>query len=225
METRMHAPVRSLDQGSVNPARAIRSSATSHSQPQSLYMLRKHLGNRAFGQLLQAKLQMGSPGDPYEREADQAADTVMRMAETNPKTAVHGEFAESGSRFAALGSFEEDTVRRMEDGSAALELSSRVEQDIASLRGGGMPMPEDTRNFFESRFGYDFSQVRIHADSRAGETAKAIQAKAFTVGSDIAFAPGQYSPQTMEGRRLLAHELAHVIQQTGGTPKTEADHE
>jgi hypothetical protein len=168
---------------------------------------------------------MGSPGDPYEREADQAADTVMRMAETNPQTAVQGEIAELGPSLEVRGSSEEDTVRRREDGSAAPELDGRVEQDIESLRGGGVPMPEETRTFFESRFGYDFSQVRIHADSRAGETAKTIQAKAFTVGSDIAFAPGQYSPQTIEGRRLLAHELAHVIQQTGGTPKTEADHE
>ena len=73
----------------------------------------------------------------------------------------------------------------------------------------------------EARFGYDFSGVRIHDDTRAAETAASIDAAAFTVGEDVAFAAGRYNPRTGEGRRLLAHELSHVVQQRGGarTPK------
>jgi hypothetical protein len=73
------------------------------------------------------------------------------------------------------------------------------------------------RAFFEPRFGVDFSDVRVHANDRAAESAKAINARAFTVGRDMAFGNGQFAPETSEGRRLLAHELTHVIQQDGPT--------
>lgn len=76
-------------------------------------------------------------------------------------------------------------------------------------------MPPATRTFFEPRFGADFSQVRLHTDSRAADTARSINAKAFTVGSDIAFGAGQYRPESREGQHLLAHELTHVVQQKG----------
>ena len=65
----------------------------------------------------------------------------------------------------------------------------------------------------ESRFGHDFSQVRVHVDSQAVESAGAVNALAYTVGRDIVFGPGRYAPQTSDGRRLLAHELTHVLQQ------------
>jgi hypothetical protein len=70
----------------------------------------------------------------------------------------------------------------------------------------------------ESRFGYDFSRVRVHADTRAAASARAVSARAYTVGRDVVFAAGQYAPQTGVGRRLLAHELAHVVQQSAGDP-------
>jgi hypothetical protein len=69
----------------------------------------------------------------------------------------------------------------------------------------------------EQRFGHDFSDVRVHADSRAGESARAVNALAFTVGSSLVFAPGQYQPTSAEGQRLLAHELTHVVQQRGAS--------
>jgi len=81
------------------------------------------------------------------------------------------------------------------------------------LRGGGRPLDATERIAMEARFGHDFSQVRIHTDGRAAESANAIDAAAYTVGRRIVFGPGNYRPATAEGRRLLAHELAHVVQQ------------
>lgn len=82
------------------------------------------------------------------------------------------------------------------------------------LRSSGQPLDPETRAFMEPRFGHDFSNVRIHTDARAAESAQAVNALAFTVGSDIAFSSGQYSPHLSSGRQLLAHELAHVTQQS-----------
>ena len=85
----------------------------------------------------------------------------------------------------------------------------------ATLSGTGAPLDQATRGFMESRFGHDFGRVRVHADSGAAASAHAVQARAYTVGQDVVFAAGQYAPTTSAGRRLLAHELAHVMQQTG----------
>jgi Domain of unknown function (DUF4157) len=76
-------------------------------------------------------------------------------------------------------------------------------------------LPESTRNYFETRFGYDFSGVRVNSDSRAAESARSINARAFTLGSNIVFGAGQYKPGSDSGNRLIAHELTHVVQQGG----------
>jgi len=91
-----------------------------------------------------------------------------------------------------------------------------VHAKISALRGGGQPLPASTRAFFEPRFGCDFSRVRVHADDRAAETAHALNARAFTVGHDVVFGRGQYAQGTVDGGRLLAHELTHVLQQEKG---------
>jgi len=82
------------------------------------------------------------------------------------------------------------------------------------LRSSGQPLDHATRRDMESRIGYDFSGVRLHTDSRAAESAQSLSAQAYTVGSNVVFAAGRFAPQTSEGRRLLAHELTHVVQQT-----------
>jgi len=76
----------------------------------------------------------------------------------------------------------------------------------------GQPLDATTREFFEPRFGYDFSRVRVHTDARAAESARAVDALAYTAGNDIAFAAGQFAPETAQGRSVLAHELTHVLQ-------------
>ena len=83
------------------------------------------------------------------------------------------------------------------------------------LHSSGEPLEAATRAFFESRFGNDFSRVRVHTDARAAESAQAVKARAYTVGHDVVFAAGQYAPRTAAGRQLLAHELTHTVQQSG----------
>jgi hypothetical protein len=89
-------------------------------------------------------------------------------------------------------------------------VSSTVAANIHALEGGGKPLPQATRALFEPRFGADFSHIRVHTDSRSAATAQSINARAFTVGADIAFAEGEYRPDTTTGKYLLAHELAHA---------------
>lgn len=93
------------------------------------------------------------------------------------------------------------------------EVTPNLESNINSLRGSGQPLPESVRNYFEPRFGYDFSHVRVHTDSHAAASAKAVNAQAFTVGRDVVFGAGRYTLGNSEGQRLLAHELTHVLQQ------------
>ena len=97
----------------------------------------------------------------------------------------------------------------------------------------GHQLDAATRSHFQARFGHDFADVRVHADTRAARSAAAVGALAYTVGHDIVFATGQYQPRTSVGKRLIAHELAHVVQQRpaagrstvgGPAPEAEADH-
>lgn len=85
-----------------------------------------------------------------------------------------------------------------------------------AVRSSGQPLDAGTRAMMESRFGFDFSRVRIHTDAQAAHSAQAVNALAYTAGEDVIFAGGQYSPHSVEGQRLIAHELAHVVQQSGG---------
>lgn len=93
-------------------------------------------------------------------------------------------------------------------------VSSAVVGDL----GSGRPLEAATRSYFEPRFGRRFRDVRVHEGPRAEEAARAVSARAFTLGRDIVFAAGEYVPETPAGRRLLAHELTHVVQQSGGEP-------
>ena len=110
-------------------------------------------------------------------------------------------------------------IQPKSDRAQTLHVSSAIAANIHALEGSGRPLPQAMRAFFEPRFGADFSQVRVHADSQAADTTNAIQAKAFTVGQNIAFGTGQYAPHSHEGRRLLTHELTHVVQQRYAPPK------
>jgi hypothetical protein len=91
------------------------------------------------------------------------------------------------------------------------------------LSSSGQPLDADTQNFMGARFGHDFGQVRVHTDEKAAESAQSVNALAYTVGQDVVFGQGQYTPGTSEGKKLLAHELTHVVQQgiTSKSPPTE----
>jgi len=97
--------------------------------------------------------------------------------------------------------------------------SSKLESAVTNMSGTGAPLPIGVRSFFESRLGQDLSDVRVHNDAQATDSAAAINAKAYTIGKDIVFGAGSYAPQTTEGKKLLAHELTHVVQQGNGSRK------
>ncbi len=102
--------------------------------------------------------------------------------------------------------------RNASDSAAPASAPESVHRTLSSP---GRPLDAGARDFMESRFGHDFGHVRVHTDSLAGDSARAINAHAYTAGSDIAFAPGRYQPDSHSGRNLLAHELAHTVQQHG----------
>ncbi len=138
-----------------------------------------------------AKLEIGAIDDPLEREADQAADRVLRMPE------------------ATEGTTQDHSGKQGTSTAPLMAAPPRVEQ---VLNQAGQPLDTETRAFFEPRFGLDFREVRVHSDDRAAESARELSALGYTSGQDIVFGRGQYAPATGEGRHLLAHELAHVSQ-------------
>jgi len=113
---------------------------------------------------------------------------------------------------------EDDKAQGKRAANTGPEVTAMLGRKIDSMKGGGSPLPKSTLSFMEGRFGVDFSKVRIHTDSNAIVASNMIRAKAFTVGNNIAFNTGFYSPNTKEGKRLLAHELTHVVQQNGKQP-------
>ncbi|HKH43192.1 MAG TPA: DUF4157 domain-containing protein, partial [Thermoanaerobaculia bacterium] len=141
---------------------------------------------------LPAKLKVDTLGDPLEREADRIADQV----EGSPGGATPG---------GAL---------RPDRGGKGAENAPAIAEE--ALRSPGQPLDPSTRGWMESRFGHDFGRVRVHSGATASVAAQAVDALAYTVGPDVVFGRGQYSPQTHAGRHLLAHELAHVAQQAQG---------
>jgi hypothetical protein len=98
-------------------------------------------------------------------------------------------------------------------GGGGAAIAPPIVNDV--LHSPGRPLDAQTRSFFEPRFGHDFSKVRVHTDESAAESAQAVSALAYTFGSHVVFGAGQYTPQAVSGQRLLAHELAHVVQQHG----------
>lgn len=185
--------------------------------------------------LIQPKLSVNTPGDEYEQEADAMADKIMWMqdgpvkANLSPvkiqrKCATCGkeeEVEEKGEtetdplptiqrKCAACEEKEEKQLQRKEANNNTPVVSANVQQVIQSQ---GKPLDQSTRSFMESRFGFDFGKVQIHNDSLAHQSAKDINALAYTHHHHIAFGAGQYQPQTQSGKKLLAHELTHVVQQ------------
>lgn len=155
-------------------------------------------GNKYLKSMIQAKLKISKSNDKYEQEADEVAETVMRMPELQVRRRLEEE---------------EQLIHAKELSGKTPEVTSNLESRINSIRGGGQPLPKSERTFFEPRFGHDFSQVRIHTNERAADIARILNAQALTLGSDIVLAKDQYQPATAVGKNLLAHELAHVLQQ------------
>jgi|ERR1017187_1537490 hypothetical protein len=169
---------------------------------------------------IQPKLRIGAVDDPLEREADDVAGRVMRMPDSSPvvSSAVRGvqrKCSCGGSCDKCQSDQEHKQVQRKHAGSGGTGLTEAPPIVHEVLRGGGQPLDPATRAFMEPRFGHDFSRVRVHADAEAQNAAKAVHARAYTVGHNIVFGSGEYAPTAGRGRQLLAHELTHVVQQNG----------
>ena len=156
--------------------------------------------------LLQTKLTLSQPGDRLEQEADRVAERVMRMRV--PAGPRGGQLDESAVVQRKCTECEKEEVQRK-----AQPLPEQAASEFSHAISGGRPLPDAERNFFESRFAHDFSQVRVHTDAQAAEAAQSVSALAYTKGSDVVFGAGEYRPDTEGGRKLMAHELAHVVQQ------------
>ena len=219
-----HAVANTKQAGLGNKAAPQRGSA-SNAAPElhPALQLQQQVGNQAMQQLLragiiQAKLAISQPDDPEEREAEATADRIMRK------------HAGVTAAPCSCDTDEEDMcdecrqkaadISRKAAGSGPAVSSHRLFDRLG--RSAGHPLDSAARTFFEPRFGRDFSRVRIHTDASAAASARSIQAHAFTAGSEIYFAPGQYSPYTDAGRKLLAHELTHTIQKNPDLPAAEA---
>ncbi|HYJ38793.1 MAG TPA: DUF4157 domain-containing protein [Chitinophagaceae bacterium] len=191
----------------------------------------------------QAKLQVNEPGDKFEQEADAVANNVVNSPQQNAgniqRKKISGIQRLSTSKEAELTGTDEERMRMDKDiqrkempkeeedemkmgaamqrkaepgagASASPQLSSRVEQSA----GKGRTIPGKTLSHMQSSFGEDFSNVSIHTDQESIAMNKELGAQAFTHGRDIYFNSGKYNPENTEGKKLLAHELTHVVQQT-----------
>lgn len=158
---------------------------------------------KLLGKPLQRKLVINEPGDEYEREADRVAEQVMRSSEVP----LDGDAAHTSPA---------PLVQRRLNGSdtAGVYTAPQIVHDV--LNSPGQPLDAATRAFFEPRFGHDFSLVRVHSGERAEQSARDVSANAYTVGNNIVFGTGRFDPRKYEGKRLLAHELTHVLQQSRG---------
>jgi hypothetical protein len=199
---------------------------------------------------IQPKLTVGAAHDPYEQEADQVAEQVMRMPaivaappggadapepggnsiqrapeeeeeiQTKPLAATIRPFVQrttpkSENEAVQRAAEDEDELQTKRVSAAdSFEVGGDFENRVAGS-GGGSPLPDETRAFMEPRFGMDFSGVRVHSGGEAAELNRSVSAQAFTLGRDIYLGEGQTDVASDGGKRLLAHELTHVVQQGG----------
>lgn len=189
---------------------------------------------QALATRLQTKLTVNTPGDKYEQEADRVADQVMRMPDAGateawayegpavqrqpieeeeellqPKSVLGASSGAQSVQRQPIEEEEEQLQMKLAGGSAGGPATATS----VLPKGDGAPLPESARTFFEPRFGLDFSHVRVHTGAQAGASTRSLNALAYTAGDQIVFGAGQYAPHTTEGRKLLAHELTHTVQQ------------
>ena len=189
---------------------------------------------------LHNKLTVSRPDDPFEREADRVAERVVSAIDTKPESfpvasTVAGTFLQrqesEGDGDIGDGDEMEDELAETDESILTGDETGRPKlepgivgggQTVSVLlpRGPGRSLDEGTRGFMERRIGHDFSRVRIHNDAEASASAQRLDAEAYTIGTEIYFNQGHYNPESHAGKRLLAHELVHVVQQTGHSQAT-----
>jgi hypothetical protein len=163
---------------------------------------------------IQPKLTVGTPGDRFEREADAMADAVVQRKASH----VGGGSAVPTVQAKCAKCEHDDTVQRQVDSSSpdtSSHTADSVQQGLTAQRGAGQPLNAALRREMEQGIGADFSGVRIHNGAPAAELNDMVHARAFTHGQDVFFNAGEFNPHSSAGRHLLAHELTHVVQQSG----------
>jgi len=203
------------------------------------FIMRLHqtYGNRYVQRLMesidvQARLTVSEPGDIYEQEADRVADAVTRAVSSpvqrqeeeeeellQGKTLVQRQDEEEEllqGKSLIQRQEEEEELQTQPDESQLAQVSDNIETRIDSARGSGQPLADNIHKPMEQSFKADFSDVRVHTDSEADALNQQLSARAFTTGQDIFFRDGEYSPGSDSGRKLIAHELTHVVQQNAG---------
>jgi len=184
------------------------------------FLQKKELSNHADKlskpPFIRPKLTIGSPNDVYEKEADTMSDKVVRMHTPEPinfsssKNVVNRKCAKCE---------EDGKLQRKETGHDSTNMAPPIVHDVLNSS-SGRSLDADTRSFMEPRFNYDFSNVKVHDSELAANSAKSINALAYTSENNIVFNSGQYNTNSDSGKRLLAHELSHVVQQGKGVEKS-----
>jgi hypothetical protein len=211
-------------------------------QAELVLRLQQTYGNAYVQRLLdsrtiQAKLTVSNPGDPFETEAERVSEAVMHKLDLQSQigdnqSIITGRIerqAEEEEEVQTQRQPEEEEEVQMQRHPISTRAESEnispaeidLEQRINMARGSGSPMDATVRKPMEQAFNADFSGTRIHTDAVADELSRNLQAQAFTTKQDIFFKAGNYQPESGNGRRLLAHELTHVVQQSGRVPDIE----
>ncbi|MGB7202815.1 MAG: DUF4157 domain-containing protein [Pyrinomonadaceae bacterium] len=162
-------------------------------------------------------LKISQPNDPAEIEADQIADRVMRMSvsDAKPMSNVSNTSSTIHRKCNACENEEKMNVQRKPLSTTGVAASDSPDHVRSAISSGGQSLDSATRRFFEPRYGYDLGRVRIHTGDAAAESARKLNASAYTFGQDIVFGASNYAPDKHDGRTLIAHELTHVLQQSG----------
>ncbi|WP_199339482.1 eCIS core domain-containing protein [Nostoc sp. FACHB-892] len=181
----------------------------------------------------QTKLSISQPGDEFEKEADSVARQVMQRIgqPVNPQSIQREALPESEDEL-QMKSLNNSRLQRQPAPKDEEELQMKpmvqrrvkalmtdapdLEASINQARGSGQSMADNIREPMEVAFGADFSAVKVHTDGKSDQLNRSIQARAFTTGQDVFFRQGEYNPGSRGGQQLLAHELTHVVQQSGG---------
>lgn len=177
---------------------------------------------------IQPKLTIGQPNDQYETEADDIAEQVVKMPESKKEQTRFSDNKNEQEGFSTNRSITSQITPTQNSFSPISDVTHpiqgkffqeqdkaifQLENQINNSKGGGMPMDRDIQSTMSRKFGADFSGVRIHTGVQSAHMSEKLGAKAFTVGNDIHFNQGQYDPSSLHGKKLLAHELTHTLQQ------------
>jgi len=196
----------------------------------------KHTSSPFFEPKIQKKLKTGKAGDPFEAEADKVADQatnnhsadggLLQSKEELPQKSISGTISSVQSKDIKEEKDpvqkkeqdkEESVQKKTEEKEEPLQ-KKEEEKPVSTIehnlkKGGGNPLEKDIKLEMENFFGVDFSSIRIHTDGKAAAMCHEMGAQAFTNGTDIYFNKGKYNPNSIQGKKLLAHELTHTVQQ------------